>query len=206
VRSIETFRIIDEIVAAVEAVPWTTGSPGALRCSPREEVDHHHRGVFGSEGANASSVEGKTMVVQSSSMTSGLVPSRWMSLLVSVLALLVSASPVFTFSSTPSMAKNGLYSKASFPPIIRNSSSRTTFLSMARISKERREELGIGDDEDEYDLYKALDTNTDPLITKIIAGSLIVAILGLLVVGVIVPLTTDYGEGVCNPLLTGGRC
>lgn len=77
---------------------------------------------------------------------------------------------------------------------------------MARISKERRDELGIGDDEDEYDLYRALDTNTDPLITKIIAGSLIVAIIGLLVVGVIVPLTTDYGEGVCNPLLTGGRC
>ena len=77
---------------------------------------------------------------------------------------------------------------------------------MGRISKERRNELGIGDDEDEYDLYKALDTNTDPLITKIIAGSLIVVIIGLLVAGVIIPLTTDYGEGVCNPLLTAGRC
>lgn len=76
---------------------------------------------------------------------------------------------------------------------------------MARISKERRKELGIGDDEDEYDLGKALDTNTDPLITKIIAGSLIVAILGLLIAGVIIPATTDY-EGACNPLLTAGRC
>jgi len=77
---------------------------------------------------------------------------------------------------------------------------------MAKISKKRRDELGIGDDEDEYDLYKALDTNTDPLITKIIAGSLILAIIGLLVAGVIIPATTDYGEGVCNPLLTSGRC
>ena len=79
-------------------------------------------------------------------------------------------------------------------------------LPMARISQKRRDELGIGDDEDEYDLDKALETNTDPLITKIVAGSLIVAILALLVVGVIVPVTTDYGEGVCNPMLTGGRC
>lgn len=129
-------------------------------------------------------------------MTSGLAPSRSsMRLLVAVLALLVSASPAFTFSSTfMAKARMGLHSNIS-PP-----------LPMARISKERRDELGIGDDEDEYDLYRALDTNTDPLITKIIAGSLIVAIIGLLVVGVIVPLTTDYGEGVCNPLLTGGRC
>ena len=77
---------------------------------------------------------------------------------------------------------------------------------MARISKERRAELGIADDEDEYDLGKALETNTDPLITKIIAGSLILAIFGLLVVGVIIPLNTDYGDGVCNPLLSAGRC
>jgi len=89
--------------------------------------------------------------------------------------------------------------------LVVGSSSKTT-LHMARISKERRDQLGIGDDEDEYDLGVALNTNTDPLISKIIAGSLIVVILGLLVAGVIVPITTDYGEGVCNPLLTGGRC
>ena len=65
---------------------------------------------------------------------------------------------------------------------------------------------GKDDDEDEYDLYFALDQNTDPLITKLIAGSLIVALLALLVVGVVIPSTTDYGEGVCNPILTGGRC
>ena len=91
----------------------------------------------------------------------------------------------------------------------RTSSSHSRLLvrlPMARISQKRRDELGIGDDEDEYDLDKALETNTDPLITKIVAGSLIVAILALLVVGVIVPVTTDYGEGVCNPMLTGGRC
>ena len=76
----------------------------------------------------------------------------------------------------------------------------------AKISEKRRKELGIADDEDEYDLGMALDTNTDPLISKIIAGSLIVVILGLLIVGVVIPLTTDYGEGVCNPILTQGRC
>jgi len=75
-----------------------------------------------------------------------------------------------------------------------------------KISKERRKQLGIQDDEDEYDLDYALDNNTDPLISKIIAGSLIVTILALLIAGVIIPYTTDYGEGVCNPILTGGRC
>ena len=74
------------------------------------------------------------------------------------------------------------------------------------ISSSRRKQLGISDDEDEYDLDVALDTNTDPLITKIIAGSLILAILGLLVVGVVVPSITDYGEGVCSPIQNGGRC
>ena len=75
-----------------------------------------------------------------------------------------------------------------------------------KISQERRRQLGINDDEDEYDLGFALNNNTDPLISKIIAGSLIVVIIALLVVGVIIPLTTDYGEGVCNPALNAGRC
>ena len=75
-----------------------------------------------------------------------------------------------------------------------------------KISKERRDQLGIGDDEDEYDLGVALNTNTDPLITKIIAGSFIAAMIVLLVVGLVIPSMTDYGDGVCNPLLTAGRC
>ena len=75
-----------------------------------------------------------------------------------------------------------------------------------KISNDRRRKLGIADDEDEYDLDIALDNSTDPFITKVIAGSLILAILALLIAGIIVPATTDYGEGVCNPLLTGGRC
>lgn len=75
-----------------------------------------------------------------------------------------------------------------------------------KISQKRRQQLGINEDEDEYDLYFALDNNTDPLITKLIAGSLIIAIFGLLVMGVIIPSLTDYGEGVCNPITTGGRC
>ena len=70
----------------------------------------------------------------------------------------------------------------------------------------RRKKLGINDDEEEYDLEMALDNSTDPLITKIIAGSFILAVIALLVFGLVIPATTDYGEGVCNPLLTGGRC
>jgi len=84
--------------------------------------------------------------------------------------------------------------------------SRRSFALYEKISDKRRKQLGIGEDEDEYDLGIALDTNTDPLITKIIAGSLILVIIALLFAGVIIPVTTDYGEGVCNPLLTGGRC
>lgn len=74
-----------------------------------------------------------------------------------------------------------------------------------KISRKRREQLGIGDDQDEYDLGQALETNTDPLITKIVAGSFIVVVIALLVVAIVIPATTDYG-GACNPLLTGGRC
>lgn len=75
-----------------------------------------------------------------------------------------------------------------------------------QISGGRRAQLGIGDDEDEYDLGVALANNTDPFITKVIAGSFIVVVIALLVAGIIIPATTDYGEGVCRPLLTGGRC
>jgi hypothetical protein len=86
-------------------------------------------------------------------------------------------------------------------------STRTTAtLLRAKISRERRDQLGINDDQDEYDLDVALEQNTDPLITKIIAGSLIVAILAGLVFGVVIPATTNYGDGLCNPLLSAGRC
>lgn len=74
------------------------------------------------------------------------------------------------------------------------------------ISGSRRQQLGIGDNEDEYDLGVALANNTDPFITKVVAGSFILVVIALLVAGIIVPATTDYGEGVCRPLLTGGRC
>jgi hypothetical protein len=75
-----------------------------------------------------------------------------------------------------------------------------------KMTADRRKKLGIADNEDEYDLEMALDNNTDPIITKIIAGSLIVSIMALLIYGIVIPATTDYGDGVCNPLLTSGRC
>lgn len=73
------------------------------------------------------------------------------------------------------------------------------------ISQARKKQLGIVD-EREYDLDLALERNTDPLITKIIAGSFILVVIGLLVAGIIVPSFTDYGDGVCNPIRTAGRC
>lgn len=75
------------------------------------------------------------------------------------------------------------------------------------LSASRRRQLGVADDEDEYDLSVALNANTDPLITKLIAGSAILAIFALLIAGVVIPSLSDYGgEGVCVPILTGGRC
>ena len=74
------------------------------------------------------------------------------------------------------------------------------------ISDKRRKQLGIADFEDEYDLGVAFQANTDDTITKIIAGSLIIVMIGLLIAGIVIPATTDYGEGICNPLLTAGRC
>eukprot|EP00986_Skeletonema_menzelii_P015664 scaffold12348_cov145-Skeletonema_menzelii.AAC.3 len=74
-------------------------------------------------------------------------------------------------------------------------------------SKEKGEnELGLPEDADEYDLDVALNNNTDAGITKIIAGSFILVMLALLVVGLVIPSITDYGEGVCSPIQNGGRC
>ena len=95
---------------------------------------------------------------------------------------------------------------ASLPTVTADDPSTKTTTLYQKISKDRRKQLGIQDDEDEYDLEFALDNNTDPLISKIIAGSLILTMIALLTAGVIIPYTTDYGEGVCNPILTGGRC
>lgn len=74
------------------------------------------------------------------------------------------------------------------------------------IDQKRRNQLGISDDEDEYDLDEALRVNTDDTISKIIAGSFIVAMVALLYFGLIQPSLTDYGEGVCSPIQNGGRC
>jgi hypothetical protein len=76
----------------------------------------------------------------------------------------------------------------------------------ARLSDKRKKELGVADDEDEYDLGQALNANTDPFITQLLAGSFILVILGLLTFAVIIPLSSDAGDGLCNPIMNGGRC
>jgi hypothetical protein len=51
-----------------------------------------------------------------------------------------------------------------------------------------------------------LNNNTDAEITKIVAGSFILVMVALLVVGLVIPSITDYGDGVCSPIQNGGRC
>lgn len=80
------------------------------------------------------------------------------------------------------------------------------FIPGKKMNVARRKKLGVNDDEEEYDLNVALENSTDPFISKLIAGSLIVSIFSLLIYAIVIPATTDYGEGVCNALLTGGRC
>lgn len=124
----------------------------------------------------------------------------------------------FVFASIIAVAS--LTTAFGFLPPTTSPHQATTFLSARRtarkisenevqnrkISNDRRKKLGIADDEDEYDLDIALEMSTDPFITKVIAGSLILTITALLVAGIVVPALTDYGDGVCNTLLTGGRC
>ena len=90
--------------------------------------------------------------------------------------------------------------------VVKKSTTWSTKLEMAKFTNSQRKKYGMNDEDDEYDLDMALDQNTDPIITKIIAGSFIVAVLALLVAGVIIPSLTDYGEGVCSPIQNGGRC
>lgn len=123
---------------------------------------------------------------------------RVLSLLLLFAAALSSAFS-FSLSSSCFLAGDLLPSKRNYELF---SSSRLS----AKLSDKRKKELGVADDEDEYDLSQALNANTDPLITKLIAGSLIVVVIGLLVVAVVIPLTSDSGDGLCNPILNSGRC
>jgi hypothetical protein len=128
-------------------------------------------------------------------------------LLIAVLLCLVGPSLAFAPTkptNVASMTKTSSSSLYIFNNKKKNTESKEGAKKMISVS--RREKLGISDDEDEYDLDVALNNNTDPFITRVIAGSFILAVIVLLVIGIIIPATTDYGEGVCQPLLTGGRC
>lgn len=119
---------------------------------------------------------------------------------LTALILLVTAAVAAAFSVPERRTVTfGVASRAPTP-------RRTFTVLNERITDKRRKQLGISGDEDEYDLGVALENSTDPFISKLIAGALIATIFALLVVGVIIPSLTDYGEGVCNPILTAGRC
>jgi hypothetical protein len=123
-------------------------------------------------------------------------------LLAIVLASLISTTMAFAPNLVSTQSRNVLSTlQARIPRKITDSD-----IPIRKINNERRKKLGIADDEDEYDLDFALENNTDPFISKLIAGSLILSITALLVYGIVIPATTDYGEGICNALLTGGRC
>lgn len=52
----------------------------------------------------------------------------------------------------------------------------------------------------------ALEQNTDPVITKVVAGSFILVMIALLVYGVVIPSLAEYDEGICSPIQNAGRC
>ena len=106
----------------------------------------------------------------------------------------VSSSSLFIFSNNNNKKKSN------------GPSDDEIFGKKGRISDKRRKQLGIADNEDEYDLGLALQANTDDTISKIVAGSFIIAMIALLVAGIVIPATTDYGDGVYNALARGGRC
>eukprot|EP00980_Cylindrotheca_fusiformis_P005735 scaffold1194_cov127-Cylindrotheca_fusiformis.AAC.12 len=136
--------------------------------------------------------------------------SKASTLLLTVLTCLARSSLAFVPTLPTFVAASRVNTISSSAVYVFNNNKKKTPESKAgpkkTLSGSRREKLGIGDDEDEYDLGVALANNTDPFITKVIAGSFILVVMALLVAGIIVPALTDYGEGVCRPLLTGGRC
>jgi hypothetical protein len=123
-----------------------------------------------------------------------------LALVLAAVCMLAAVSPTEAFAPRPVTSTRNLV----LVQAIRKSKDKE--VPNPKMTADRRKKLGLADDEDEYDLEFALANNTDPFISKVISGSLILAILGLLVAGVIIPATTDYGEGVCNTILTGGRC
>jgi hypothetical protein len=99
------------------------------------------------------------------------------------------------------------YSPAHSRLILASRTARTLpVFGSRKYSEQRRKKMGLGDgDDEEYDLDVALSQNTDSTITKVIAGSFILTIFALLYVGIIQPALNPV-EGVCNPILTQGRC
>ena len=107
--------------------------------------------------------------------------------------------------ASPSPSESGMTMRRETSPFALRANRGDT--SLFAMNKKRREQLGLEDGDDENDLDQALRNNTDDTISKIIAGSLIVTLSGLLIWGLVLPQVTDYGgDGVCVPARNGGRC
>lgn len=134
--------------------------------------------------------------------TSNYPPLSTMKNILAALVLLPFL-PLSTLAFAPSRGQGAHHYVAK---ITQRRTVGSSFQPLHMIDQKRRNQLGIADDEEEYDLDVALNANTDAGITKIIAGSFILVMLALLVVGLVIPSITDYGDGVCSPIQNGGRC
>ena len=132
--------------------------------------------------------------------------SRFLLLLLAFLASSVCDGfvPVAsTFITLPPTSRT----PTSLPPSLHPPSFASSSSSLS-ISKKRREELGLAEEDVEYDLDAALATNTDPLITKIIVGSFTLVMVALIVFGFFLPYldSTQTDLGYCVPMQNNGKC
>jgi hypothetical protein len=102
-------------------------------------------------------------------------------------AIFLPALPLSHAFAPPSCQRSGTAFRVQHRSVLfkEQQHRRRRSFSLRAINKKRRKELGLPDDADEYDLDVALNNNTDAGITKIIAGSFIMVMIALLVVGLV---------------------
>jgi hypothetical protein len=124
--------------------------------------------------------------------------------LLTLLLIVVALTPARSFLHTPA----AFLPPSIPPPSLFSPTLPISAFPLCAIKKDRRDQLGLGAEDDEYDLQMALDNNTDRTIVKIVAAAAFVSIVGGLVVGVLLPLLdgSQASEGFCVPAQNGGRC